>query len=394
MLEFFDSGRHVRANYNNLTRDQNTGDWVYGEVTRGEGVFMCANQGSCVAPDECTCTDGWSGFDCTVPVCRHLQQPSGAITGCLYGGQCVAPDKCECVTTESILWTKHQGAPRGTTGFAGSDCSMPMCTQGFYDPFCTDLPEAPGGEGCYRCANGGNCTAPDTCTCPSGWTGYDCRTPVCEAVADSLTRVQLNTIDEERVHAFEVNPCGEDRPGELTPGYEIIRNDDGEEVWAQPIAQARAPRGECVLPNECTCLCHESYNPHICHANGGDSSSGTSYFTYEGECQGSWQDPLWKHRDVLEVFEVFGSRDCFRGYEGHLNQMDRFTSCHLSIASPVWYEYLSIFLIITSTISTFLLLIVYCYVRQKIQHQRRQAKIRRRQALRELHESKEAEAAR
>ena len=40
------------------------------------------------------------------------------------------------------------------------------------------IPQAPGGEGCYRCPNGGYCTAPDTCTCTEGWTGYDCRTPV------------------------------------------------------------------------------------------------------------------------------------------------------------------------------------------------------------------------
>lgn len=36
----------------------------------------------------------------------------------------------------------------------GTDCSMPMCSQGYYDPFCTGLPQAPGGEGCYRCSNG------------------------------------------------------------------------------------------------------------------------------------------------------------------------------------------------------------------------------------------------
>ena len=25
------------------------------------------------------------------------------------------------------------------------------------------------------CFNGGNCTAPGVCTCPSGWTGSNCR---------------------------------------------------------------------------------------------------------------------------------------------------------------------------------------------------------------------------
>jgi hypothetical protein len=40
----------------------------------------------------------------------------------------------------------HALTPRGQTGWTGSDCSMPMCTQGFYDPFCADLPQAPGGK--------------------------------------------------------------------------------------------------------------------------------------------------------------------------------------------------------------------------------------------------------
>lgn len=35
-------------------------------------------------------------------------------------------------------------------------------------------------QGVYVCANGGNCTAPDTCVCAPGWVGYDCRTPVCQ----------------------------------------------------------------------------------------------------------------------------------------------------------------------------------------------------------------------
>lgn len=34
-------------------------------------------------------------------------------------------------------------------------------------------------QGVYVCANGGNCTAPDVCSCALGWVGFDCRTPVC-----------------------------------------------------------------------------------------------------------------------------------------------------------------------------------------------------------------------
>ena len=30
-------------------------------------------------------------------------------------------------------------------------------------------------QGVYICANGGNCTAPNTCSCAPGWAGFDCR---------------------------------------------------------------------------------------------------------------------------------------------------------------------------------------------------------------------------
>ena len=50
--------------------------------------------------------------------------------------------------------------------------------------------------------------------------------------------------------------------------------------------------------------------------------------------EGAWQDDLVSSRNVLEVFEVFGSTDCYDGYEGPMNEMDRFTTCHLSIVVP------------------------------------------------------------
>lgn len=35
-------------------------------------------------------------------------------------------------------------------------------------------------QGHYRCANNGDCVAPDTCACTKGWMGFDCRVPICE----------------------------------------------------------------------------------------------------------------------------------------------------------------------------------------------------------------------
>lgn len=71
-ISLFPSGRHKRRNYNNISVDE-AGVVTYGNSPEGEGIFVCENEGSCVAPDVCTCTDGWSGFYCSVPLCRHLR---------------------------------------------------------------------------------------------------------------------------------------------------------------------------------------------------------------------------------------------------------------------------------------------------------------------------------
>ena len=66
------------------------------------------------------------------------------LTSCLNGGICSRKDNCDCIQTPSVLWTVHPEASKAITGWTGTDCSMPMCSQGYYDPFCTDLPQAPG----------------------------------------------------------------------------------------------------------------------------------------------------------------------------------------------------------------------------------------------------------
>ena len=101
----------------------------------------------------------------------------------------------------------HINVDRGVTGWTGSDCSTPICVQGFYDPTCKD-PDAIGGEGCFRCANGGICVAPDTCDCSDGWTGFYCQTPTCRAKITPLIREQLGTVDKQKLHNFENDPCG------------------------------------------------------------------------------------------------------------------------------------------------------------------------------------------
>jgi hypothetical protein len=270
------SGRHIRYN-SPYIKDKSATEVTspneriaptLAEASPGEGIYACYNDGSCIGPDICTCTDGYEGYDCNTPLCRHLQ-PSGDVSSCLNGGICINKDNCNCVQSPSVLSIIYPDAAHGITGWTGTDCSIPMCTQGFFDPFCTDLPQAPAGEGCYRCGNGGNCTAPDICTCAPGWSGFDCRTPLCEVIADPLTRTQLGTFYEDKVISFETDPCG------LLAIY-------GMRGWHG----RKYARGNCTKPNECTCLCKLTYSEKICHKT-------------DMSCEGPWQDPMVALRNVL-----------------------------------------------------------------------------------------------
>ncbi|CDW86507.1 keratin-associated protein 10- [Stylonychia lemnae] len=77
----------------------------------------------------CQCNEGWTGFDCTTPVC----QPP-----CVHG-ECVGPNNCKC-----------------QSGWQGITCSEGICTKCIY----------------------GLCTAPEVCECFYGYEGADCNTPV------------------------------------------------------------------------------------------------------------------------------------------------------------------------------------------------------------------------
>ena len=348
-------GRHVRINTPNILVNPVTQAFTRGPVIQGEGVYECYNAGSCIGPDYCTCTDGYEGDDCNTPLCRHLQV-SGSVSSCLNGGICSLKDRCDCVQTDSVLWKVHPLTSRGLTGWTGSDCSMPICTQGYYDPFCGDLPQAPGGEGCYRCANNGNCTAPDVCTCAKGWTGFDCKTPVCEVVADPLTRTQLGTVFEDKVISFESDPCG------VTAIY-------GRRGWKG----TKYARGNCTQPDQCTCLCKVPYRRKSCHKTG-------------KLCDGPWQDNMVATRNLPGARApefTFGTTDCYFGYEGNVDDMDHFTTCHQTIYVPTSTERDSLALIVSLSIIGFFALITYRYASARLKRRFLLAKIERRRTRRD-----------
>ena len=338
-------GRHIRVNYDNYQQTPgNPSSWIKGPDLQGEGIFECYNSGSCIAPDTCSCKDGYAGFDCNTPLCRH-QQATGEVVGCQNGGVCVRKDECHCIQIESILWKTHPNAERGLTGYMGTDCSMPMCVQGSYDPECESTLSAIGREGCFRCANGGVCVSPDVCECAEGWTGYDCRTPVCKAEITPLIKGQLMTNDVSKIQIFENDPCG-------MVGFSSLKND--------------GPRGVCVQPNRCECTCNGAYNYKLCRKHGGK------------HCKTPFHDPLFEKRNVLAPNQVFGTRNCYSGYEGIVDIDDNFRTCHLQIYEPPIYirhtrGFLALFVLVAIALFVFI-----AYVKVKLSKRRKEIRRERR----------------
>ena len=54
-------------------------------------------------------------------------------------------------------------------------------------------------------------------------------------------------------------------------------------------------------------------------------------------CQTPFRDPLFRKRSVLAQNEVFGTRNCYSGYEGLVDKNDMFSSCHLKIFEPSFF---------------------------------------------------------
>ena len=313
--------RHVRENHRNVIHDpRDQYLWTEGGALPGEGLYECYNGGSCIGPDVCTCRDGYTGFDCRTPICRHEKPDGRVIVGCKNGGECRAKDNCQCTKTESSLWKLYNDIDISVTGWTGVDCSIPICVQGYYDPFCDE------GEGCYRCQNGGRCVAPDTCECSDGWSGFDCKTPICRARATSLIFKQLRTVDPAKVQIFEKDPCG-----------------------------IKQGRGLCLAPGQCACNCEAEFDFRLCKAVGGKN------------CKKPWKDPLFRFRNVLSSNEVFGTRQCSSGWEGATdNVTDTFQSCHLSIYEPSWITRRTVLVIFFAAL---VLLSVLTYVLRERRHQ-------------------------
>ena len=87
---------------------------------------------------------------------------------------------------------------------------------------------------------------------------------------------------------------------------------------------------------QCTCLCKARYDSKLCRAVGGMF------------CVAPFQDPFFKFRNVLAPNELFGTRSCISGYEGLVDDNDKFISCHMTIYEPTkWVRHSGVIIIFT-----------------------------------------------
>lgn len=348
------SGRVVRINYPNYQPSAEDPEvWEQGDPVHGEGMYICHNNGMCTAPETCTCPWGWTGFDCNVPICEFEDVYGNIVEGCKNNGICSAPNHCRCARTSSLLqdeFPKDDLPLYDTTGFVGSDCSIPTCTQGWFDPDCSDLLSSPYadiallGEGCYRCHNGGVCTSPDTCTCPYGWEGFGCERPVCTLFATQALETELATLDPAVVSAFELDPCG-----------------------------SALGRGNCTDSGYCSCQCYSR--------------------SLKGP-KGSIKNAPWKdifNRKLPRGF-IHGRFDCADGWEGEVAPNGRFLSCHLRIYVPTWWERYTLPIICVCLAIVIFVAVAVFYLRRILRRRYLAARMRRRRLRRKKEQEATGEA--
>ncbi|KAH8078539.1 calcium ion binding protein [Aureococcus anophagefferens] len=385
-LDRVDRGRHVRVNTPNITRVEGG----YGQDDVGPTAPSSAARASTSARTAARASrrrlhlhGRWAGFDCTTPLCRHLQYPSGYISACENGGVCKYKDTCSCIQAPSMLTVKY--APRRHDGLDGHGLRHAHRRQlDTFDEEKIDLFER---NPCSLAGarRRGDADARDATPTRAESRGVGARPSPPEARAprdDDLDRSGADSTEREARDGppdRRSSAQASTRPGPC-PTRTAARG---------PAATWR--RGATASPNECTCWCKNSYNEDIClhkRAEGVDSHA----------CRGPYQDllgyetlkmfDLVNYRNLLEPTQTFGTRACTRGFEGTVNQtFDRYMTCHLKIFIPNSFEAWTLTWLIVASIVTVVVVVTYCYVRRKMKKKYLQAKIERRRSRRSSEES-------
>jgi len=168
-------------------------------------THICQNGGTCSAPDSCTCTSGWTGNTCSEGLWQHAFMIMNIClihilvhinTVCMLSRCFVIPSTWSCVLKVIVTIRNAE--------YMCMLCYFFVCTGHlmwrwwWYDVYmwndlvawihnndtctllCTFVLLLLTAICTQVCQNGGTCSAPDSCTCTSGWTGYTCSEGLCQ----------------------------------------------------------------------------------------------------------------------------------------------------------------------------------------------------------------------
>ncbi len=106
---------------------------------------VCGGHGVCQAKDTCVCNQGYIGAQCTTATCFNIVSNDASV--CSGHGTCVSADNCTCIST-----------------YSGPQCNIPKCF-------------GIAADAVNSCSGHGNCTVPNMCSCSNGFSGSDCSVP-------------------------------------------------------------------------------------------------------------------------------------------------------------------------------------------------------------------------
>jgi hypothetical protein len=76
-----------------------------------------------------------------------------------------------------------------------------------------------------------------------------------------------------------------------------------------------------------------------------------------------FHDSFHRRRNVLAPNEVFGTRSCYSGFEGAVDEHDKFISCHMNIYEPTFFVENTMSIIVWGALA--LLFLFWTFIKRK-----------------------------
>lgn len=224
----------------------------------------CQHNGTCVAPELCSCPPEWTGNQCQLPRCNPLCQNNRP---CIEGD----PHYCDCeglftgIACETPLYNCTPPCINGACKNNNNEC---QCLIGWEGDRCEDaICPSP-------CLNNGTCVAPSFCQCPPNTQGSQCETvlftctPVCRFGGVCIAQDTCNCTDQYFGGYCQFPICDPPCQNNGTCGAPDVCFCDSTgysgQYCQQPICSPPCQNGDCIAPN--TCNCTEGWTGNTCGA--------------------------------------------------------------------------------------------------------------------------------